>query len=171
MFPLAHPGVAYLLYTGYTRLVDGEPPGGSATVALVIGAAVPDLVDLPLYYLGWAPSARTVAHSLLIGIGVSGLAVLVNRQSSIEAGHGAVFAAGYLSHLLADAIWPVILWIPDELRYLGWPFTQQPLYEGVKPLGTVAGLTVTTLWVELALLAVAIGLWWGDGRPGLQAIT
>lgn len=44
-----------------------------------------------------------------------------------------------------------------------------PDYEGTKPLVEVGGTTVTTLWVELVLLAFAIALWWRDGRPGSPA--
>lgn len=171
MFPPVHPGVAYLLYTAYTRLVDSEPPGGLATLALVMGALFSDLVDLPLYHLVGAPSTRTVAHSLLVGVGLSGLVLLAISQLSVDNRVGVVFAVGYLSHLLADAVWPLVLWIPEELRYLGWPITQQPLYEGIKPLVTVSDVTITTLWVELALLAVAIVVWWRDGRPGLGELN
>lgn len=167
MFPLVHPGLAYLLFAAYARLVDGRPPNGPVTIGLVVGAVVPDLVDLPLYYLAGAPSTRTVAHSLLVCVGLSAVVRLAIGRSSVDDRVGKGFAAGYLSHLLADAVWPLVLWLPAELRYLGWPLTQQPLYEGTKPLAAVCGVTVTTLWVESALLAVALAVWWRDGRPGL----
>jgi hypothetical protein len=43
----------------------------------------------------------------------------------------------------------------------------EPLYEDTKSLGAVGGVTVTTLWIESALLTVALAVWWRDGRPGL----
>lgn len=169
MFPPVHPGVAYLLYAPYARLVDSTPPTGAATLTLVIGAVLPDLVDLPLYHLGGAPSTRSVGHSVLVGVGLSALVGLASRRSSIDDRIGVAFAVGYVSHLLADAVWPLVLRIPAELRYLGWPVTQQPPYEGTKPLATVGDVTITTLWVELAVFLVAIGLWWHDDRPGLES--
>lgn len=170
MFQLVHPGVAYLLSVGYSRFVGREPPGRMAMLALLVGSVIPDLVDQPLYYLGVAPNTRTVAHSVLAGVVLSGLVALAVSRSATDDRVGTAFATGYLSHLLADAVWPLVLWIPGELRYLGWPLTRQPPYEGVKPLGTVGGVTVTTLWVELALLAAAIALWWRDGRPGVRRV-
>lgn len=171
MFPLAHPGVAYLLYTAYIRRVHGRSPDGLAAVALVSGAVIPDVVDLPLYYFGGAPSTRSVAHSVLAGVGLSSLVALTIGRSAVDNRVGVAFSAGYLSHLLADAVWPLVLWLPAELRYLGWPLTQQPLYEGTKPLGSVSGVTVTTLWIELAMLTVAIAIWWHDGRPGFRDLA
>lgn len=168
MLPPVHPGIAYLLYALYTRVVDDDPPTGLVTLALLLGAVLPDLVDLPLYYLGGAPSTRTVGHSLFVGIGLSALVGIISRRSTINNYVGVAFAVGYFSHLLADAVWPLVLRIPEELRYLGWPLTQQPVYDGIKPLVTVGGTTVTTVWVELALLMAAIVLWWRDGQPGLQ---
>lgn len=166
MFPLVHPGVAYLVYAGYVRLDDGRPPGGTETLALVLGAVVPDLVDQPLYHLGTAPTTRTIGHSLLAGVVLSALVVLAVRRTATADRVGRAFAAGYFLHLLADAVWPIVLWLPAELRYLGWPIVQQPPYEGTKPLLAIGGVVVTTLWVEIVLLVVAIIVWWRGGRPG-----
>lgn len=167
MLPPVHPGVAYLLYAPIVWRVDDGPPTRPAMLALVIGAVLPDLVDLPLYYFGSAPSTRTVAHSVLVAVGSSGLILLASRWLPVPDRVGTAFAVGYLSHLLADAVWPLVLWIPSELRYLGWPLTQQPLYEASKPLITIGGTTITTVGAELALLTVAILRWWRDGKPGL----
>lgn len=168
MLPPVHPGVAYLLYALYTRAVGNEPPTGLVMLTLIIGAVLPDLVDLPLYYLGGASSTRTVGHSAFVGIGLSALVGIISRRSTSNNYVGVAFAVGYFSHLLADAVWPLVLRIPEELRYLGWPLTQQPVYDGIKPLVIIGGTTVTTVWVELALLLAAIVLWWRDGQPGLQ---
>lgn len=168
MFPLVHPGVAYLVYTTYTRFVDGGPPGGAATLALVLAAFAPDLVDQPLYHLGVAHTTRTVGHSVLAGVVMSGLVALAVRRSATDDSVGNAFAAGYFLHLLSDGVWPLVLWLPAELRYLGWPVVQQPPYEGTKFLVAVGDVVVTTRWVELVLLAVALVVWWHDGRPGLH---
>lgn len=171
MFPLVHPGIAYLAYSGYLRFVDDEPSEGLAILVLAMGSVIPDLVDQSLHYLGSAPNTRTVAHSMLAGAFISTLVFLAINRFSANDRLGIAFLIGYLSHLLADAVWPVVLWIPAELRYLGWPVMQQPPYDGIKPLGTVGGVFVTTLWVELGLLAVATVVWWRDGRPGFWIIT
>lgn len=167
MFPLVHPGVSYLVYSGYVRFVDHGPPGGLATLVLLLGSTAPDLVDQSLYYLGGAPTTRTVGHSVLVGVVLSDLVVLAVGRSSIDDRVGRAFVFGYFVHLLADAVWPLILWIPAELRYLGWPVVQQPPYEGTKALVVVGDVVVTTLWVEFALLGVAVVVWWRDGRPGV----
>ena len=168
MYPLVHPGVAYLVYASYTRLVDGGPPGGGATLALVLAAFTPDIVDQPLFHLGFAHTTRTVGHSLLAGVLVSGFVVLAVRRSAIDGRVGNAFAAGYFLHLLSDAVWPLVLWLPAELRYLGWPAVRQPPYEGTKLLVTVGDVAVTTLWVESVVLAAALVVWWRDGRPGID---
>lgn len=168
MFPLVHPGVAYLVYASYTRFAGGGPPDGRATLALVLAAFVPDLVDQPLYHLGFAHTTRTVGHSVLAGVAVSGLVALAVRRSATDDRVGNAFAAGYFLHLLADAVWPLVLWLPAELRYLGWPVVQQPPYEGTKFLLTAGDVAVTTRRVELVLLTVALVVWWRDGRPGLH---
>ena len=170
MLPPFHPGVAYLLYAPYTRLVHDETPTGVPTLALIVGSVLPDLVDMPLHYLAGAPSTRTVAHSAFTGVALSALVLLASYRLLGDSRPGEGFAVGYLSHLLADAVWPLVFWNPGELRYLGWPFTQQPPYEGVQPLVTVGEFTVTTVWVEAVLLAIAFVLWWRDGRPGLQYV-
>lgn len=169
MFPPVHPGVAYLLYSPLRRLVDGRAPTDRATLALVVGATLPDLIDQPLYHLAGFPTTRTVGHSLLLAVPLClGLAA-VGRRRGLPAAIWQAFAFGYAAHLAGDALWPLVLGLPDELGFLLWPVTYMPAYRGTKPLVAVGGTTVTTLWVELPLLAVAVALWWRDGRPGSPA--
>ena len=169
MFPPFHAGVAYLVYAAYTR-TRSQQPDGAAVIALVVGALLPDLVDQPLYYAFDLPSTRTVAHSLLVAVPVVVLAVLVVRRSSYPDSIGTGFAIGYLSHPPADAFWPLILGIEDELGFLLWPVVHSPEYVGQKPLFAVDGFTVTTLWFELPVLALVVILWWRDGFPGLALV-
>lgn len=170
MFPPSHPAVAYLLYGEFRRVRDSDPPDGYPTLALVAGAVLPDLIDQPIHGLAAVPSTRTLAHSLLFGVVVC-LAVATavrrfSRPNTVAVG----FAVGYLSHLAADALWPLLLGYDDELGFLLWPITQSPPYAGEKPLFAVGDVLVTTTWVELLLLAGGLGLWWADGRPGLRPI-
>lgn len=170
MFPPVHAGVAYLFYSASTRLREGRVPTGPAAAAAVVGGVLPDAIDLPLYYLDIAPTTRTVGHSAFVATLLVGPVVLAVRRLGTSDRLALAFAIGYCSHLIADAVWEVVLWIPEELRYLGWPITQQPPYEGTKELATVGEVTVTTMWVELPLLAAAVALWWADGRPGLGTL-
>lgn len=170
MFPPVHPGVAYLLYAGWRRLAADDLPGEGPTLALLVGAVLPDLIDQPLARLADVPSTRTLGHSLLFVVPVAVAVVFAVRRSSRTDALAGGFAVGALSHPLADALWPALLGIEAELGFLLWPLTHSPDYEGTKPLLELGSVTVTTLWVELPLLALAVLLWLRDGRPGLRAL-
>jgi hypothetical protein len=166
VFPPAHPGVAYLLYGGSLRILGAGFPGDRATLALVLGAVLPDLLDQPLYHWLGSSTTRTAGHSLLLAVPVCLAVFAAVRRSALPEAVARAFAFGYGAHLAADAFWPLALGLYDELGYLLWPVTRMPAYEGTKPLFSVGEVTVTTLWVDVALLAAALALWWRDGRPG-----
>ena len=170
MYPPVHPAVAYLLYSGLTRTTRGEAPGGLPTLALVVGAILPDLIDQPLALIFDLPTTRTLAHSLLVAVPVSAAVILAVRRSSVQDAVGSAFAVGYLSHQPADAIWPIVVGDYHELGFLLWPITHSPPYTGRKSLATVGDVTVTTLWIELVLFVAALALWWSDGRPGVGVV-
>lgn len=170
MFPIAHPGLAYLLYAGWRRTAGEGAPTGPATLALVGGALLPDLLDQPLYHLGVTPSGRTIGHSLLLLGPVAVAGALVVRRSARPDGVGAGFAVGLLSHPVADATFPLLLGRLDELGFLLWPTTYSPPYVGNKPLFDAGPLTVTTLWVDVLVLALGVVAWVRDGRPGFGTL-
>lgn len=170
MFPPVHPGVAYLVYAGWVRLRGEAPPGDLATLGVVVGAAIPDLVDQSLSLLVAMPSTRTVGHSLLVAIPASILVVVLVRERSLPNAVGEGVAVGYLSHPVADALWPLLLGKYAELGFLLWPITHSPAYEGQKELFVVGEFAVTTLWLELPILAVALIVWRRDGSPGLEPV-
>lgn len=170
MFPPVHPAVGYLLYSLSRRLSDAGPPTAAATAAALLGGALPDLVDQPLYHLAGFPTTRTLGHSLLTVVPVALAVALLARRDRIGRPVAVAFVLGYLAHPAADALWPALLGLFEELGFLLWPITPMPEYQGTKPLAEVAGVTVTTLWVELPLLALAVLIWWRDGRPGLGAL-
>lgn len=168
MQPVVHLAVGYLCYAGYTRWKHGREPTDVPALVAVFGAGLADLIDKPLYAVGFVPVGRTIGHSLLV-------AVLILLVWTLAVGRdqrtlGVAFAIGYLSHIATDVPWHVLSGDLDELGFLLWPITEMPAYTGVKPLGTVAGIEVTTLWLEALVLGVGIALWWFDGRPGLGAI-
>lgn len=169
MLPPVHLGVAYLVYAPLARWRTGGPPTGPATVALVGGAAIPDLVDQPLYYALGLSSTRTLGHSLLVAVPVSLLVAALLWRTANPTEAGLAFAVGYLAHPPADALWPLAFGAFEELGFLLWPVAHSPDYPSQRPLADLGGATVTTTWVELLLLAVALVVWWRDGAPGLAS--
>ncbi|MFP8955717.1 metal-dependent hydrolase [Natrialbaceae archaeon A-CW3] len=169
MNPIVHPVVGYLCYAAYARLQTGEAPREAPVLAALVGAVLPDLVDNALAAAGVVDVGRTITHSLFgavpIVLAVWLVATRVDRREL-----GIAFAIGYASHLAADVPWHVLAGDYDELGFLLWPITHMPEYTGVKTLGTIGSVTVTTLWLEAVIFVVGVTLWWRDGRPGLGVI-
>ena len=168
MQPVVHLAVGYLCYTTYARRREDTPPGERATLVALFGAALPDLLDKPPWILGLAVG-RTIGHSLLFAVPVMVGGWLLARSRERPT-LGIAFAIGLASHLATDVPWHVVAGDYHELGFLLWPITPMPSYSGTKPLATVDGIEVTTLWLEAAILVVGAALWWADGRPGLAAI-
>ena len=168
MQPVVHLAVGYLCYAGYARWSEGTHPDEHATLVALFGAALPDLLDKPPWLLGLAVG-RTIGHSLLFAVPVVLAGWLLARSRNRHA-LGVAFAIGVVSHLATDVPWHVIAGDYDELGFLLWPITSMPEYTGTKPLASVGGLEVTTLWLEAVVLVIGVALWWRDGRPGLGPI-
>ena len=171
MHPVVHPAVAYVLYRLGRGSVRAGPPGPNVTLALVLGAIIPDVIDQPMYHVFAFPTTRTIAHSLLVAVPVCLLVWIAVRRRGVRDEIALGFAVGYLSHLAADALWPLVLGEYDELGFLLWPITEMPPYEGVKPLVTIDSLTITTLWVEVGLLVIGVLVWSRDGWPGMEVAS
>ncbi|EMA39154.1 hypothetical protein [Halobiforma nitratireducens] len=63
---------------------------------LVLGSAMPDLLDRSLYWLGLTPFTHTVGHSLAVALPVAlALAWLFGTR-------GVAFAVGWLVHIVTD---------------------------------------------------------------------
>lgn len=167
MQPFVHLSVGYLCVAVYSRWDDGRPPADAPVAVAVTGAALPDLIDKPLWLAGVVPVGRTIGHSVLFAIPllVVGWRIATRRRRSPLA---VAFAIGYLSHLATDVPWHLVSGDYHELQFLLWPVTQTPPYTGTKPLGTLADLRVTTLWLEAVVFVAGIALWWHDGKPGLR---
>jgi len=170
MQPIVHPIVGYLCYAAYTRFRHDSPPQSEPTVVAVGAAAIPDLIDQPLWLAGVTPVGRTIAHSLFgAAVLVAAVAYLTRRAGRVDL--GVAFGVGYLSHVLADIPWHLLAGDYHELGFLLWPVTEMPAYSGVKTVGTIGEVTVTTLWFEAAIALVGILLWWYDGTPGLDTVS
>ena len=169
MQPVVHLAVAYLCYAGYARWRLDRAPTGAAALVAVVASTLPDLIDRPVYWVGLFPVGRALAHSLLFALPLIALVWLVARRSDRTL-LGIAFAIGYLSHVAADVPWHVLSGDSHELGFLLWPVTYMPEYSGVKPLGTVGGVEVTTLWLEAPILVAGLALWIYDGAPGAAVV-
>lgn len=165
MLPFVHLAVGYLCYAAYARRSRDDSPAGAPTIVAVFAAALPDLLDKPLAAFGVVPVGRTLGHSLLFALPLVAIVRIVARRRGGPIA-GDAFAVGYLSHIATDIPWHLLSGEYQELGFLLWPIAEMPAYTGTKPLGTVAGIAVTTLWIETAILIAGVVRWWRDGRPG-----
>ncbi|WP_276253750.1 metal-dependent hydrolase [Halomontanus rarus] len=175
MLPPVHLVVGYVCYAAYSRLVLKDLPRAWPALAAVAGAAIPDLLDKPLWLSGVVPVGRTIGHSLLFAIPASVAVWVVARGRDHNRNRdrdllGVAFVVGLLSHVATDVPWHLLSREYHELGFLLWPITHMPEYTGTKSLGTVGGLEVTTLWLEAVVVVGGIALWWRDGRPGLENV-
>lgn len=118
---------------------------------LVVGAALPDVVDKPLAMAGLVEVFHSVGHSVFLGVLLVPAALLGPRIAAVTVGWG--------SHLLLDAVHVVLNGRPWDVLSLGWPVTISPEPLGIPPgdfffyyLGTPSFLLEVVFW--LALLAV-----------------
>lgn len=115
-----------------THLATGYLLGGYVEVPIayiVLGSALPDLVDKPLYWLGLTPYTHTVAHSIAVAVPVGLLAIAVF-------GHrGAALAVGWLAHLGTDFLNVLttqgLSQTPYFVLYVGAPPDPEPEFAAV----------------------------------------
>ena len=167
MWPWGHLALGYLLYSVGHRISGRGAPHEWPVVWLAIGTQFPDLVDKPLaWYLHVLPSGRTLAHSSLTATLVMGsLWVALSGRRHLVVG----FAAGYLSHLLGDAIRPLLAGDIDSLYFLLWPILPPVQYDsGTSIWGHLATVDLTSVaGTEIGMLVLVMGLWVIDGAPGI----
>lgn len=181
MWPWEHLLFAYLIYSPYQRLRDGRAPTGAPTVALFLGALLPDLIDKPLgWHVGIATSGYGPAHSVLVAVPMCVLIVLLSRREG-RARIGEGFAIGYLLHLVGDVVpislaegklvvghllWPLV----DSSRPNPHPSFLEATYAYLVAYGSaVTSLSPTRIVTLQLVLATAGGLLWLlDGCPGLR---
>lgn len=181
MWPWEHLAVGYVLASLLWR-ARGRVPDGPTALAVAVGTQFPDLVDKPL---AWGVSVLergiSVAHSVLVAVPVCLLVVLLARRygdgndQRIAAG----FALGYLSHIPADAVYPVLYGDGLRVDSFLWPIAAPP---GDPKGGFVAkipeflaqSLALVTgprgalfLVLEALLVGTALVFWVRDGVPGV----
>lgn len=170
MLPPVHLAVAYLCYAVYSRWRYGRAPADLPALVAILAAAIPDLLDRPLYWLGIVPVGRTVGHSLLLAVPLVALVWIVSQRRERPV-LGVAFAVGYFSHIATDIPWHLLSGEYHELGFLLWPVTHMPEYTGTTALGTIGPVTVTTLWLEAVVLVCGVALWIADGTPGIEPIA
>ena len=116
---------------------------------LVVGAALPDVVDKPLGALGVVDTYHSVGHSLLLVPLV--VAVAVRHR------HGLAIAVGWGSHLALDAFHVVVNGRASDALFLAWPVLTRSDPLAIPP-GEFARFYVGTpsFYVELALWLAAV---------------
>jgi len=121
---------------------------------LVVGAALPDVVDKPLGLLGVVNLYHSVGHS--------GLLVVLLIPVALSGRAGLAAAVGWASHLLLDVLHVVVNGRPGDALFLGWPLTGPSDPLAIPPgsfvwyyLGTPSFYLDVLLWVILAAILVS----------------
>ncbi|RLM83593.1 metal-dependent hydrolase [Halobellus sp. Atlit-38R] len=170
MLPWGHAALGYVLYSLYARRRYGGPPVGLTVFALGIGTQIPDLIDKPFTWtIPLLPYGRSLGHSLFVLGAICSLLWLYFQHPDQRALTSA-FGIGYSSHLVGDAIGPVVYGEYANLGYLLWPITNVPAEGSTRSfLAFFLNLTLTPLlWFGVGLTVVAFGLWIADGMPGVR---
>lgn len=172
MFPLGHAAFAYLGYVGLAAVTRRHLPVHWGLLPLAVGSQLPDLLDKPLSYAGVLVSGRSLGHSVVTAVMLVLLVWWTVRRLSapgsawqrrILAVSPTAFAVGYVSHLLADAIEPLVTGAYGELRFLLWPVVP-PIDYPTGDLSPVARVVAmyrapgTHPQIELILLAAGVFL-------------
>ena len=119
-----------------------------STPWLVVGAAVPDLVDKPLATLGVVELFHSIGHSVLLAPLLFAVA-LCSRA-------GAASAVGWASHILLDIVHVVVNGRPGHALAFLWPVAESADPLGIPPgeffwyyLGTPSFYLEIGIWIAL----------------------
>ncbi|MFC7057814.1 metal-dependent hydrolase [Halovenus salina] len=106
---------------------------GRSPLWLVVGAAVPDVVDKPLGTVGVTALFHSVGHSALLAVVMVPIALSGRR--------GLAVAIGWASHLALDAGHVVVNGRPADALFLCWPVVEPPdpwRFRPVRSSGTIS---------------------------------
>jgi hypothetical protein len=174
MWPWGHLAVGYLAYSLYTHARAHRPPRDWPVGALAVGTQFPDLIDKPLAWtFGVLPTGRSLTHSLVTALlCIVILRLLVRQRYRHRRALVTAFSLGYLSHLGADALGPLLAGEYASPRFLAWP-----IVPAIDPATDKSFLThflgmefTPFVLAQLGLVGLALGLWRRDGVPGI-AVT
>ena len=179
MWPWGHFGVAYIVYSLYSRGRFGRSPRPEPALAAIFGSQFADLIDKPLGWLGVFPHGRFLAHSLLatgiVILAVYAAAIALDRLETATA-----FVLAHLAHLVADIPPRAYLGYPNDTEFLFWPFLSHPTFtyhERLFEPPAIVEFVVTPFThpgifflLEIPLFAAGLTLWYLDGCPGLDYV-
>lgn len=124
---------------------------------LVVGAAIPDVVDKPLGMAGVTALFHSVGHSALLLIVMVPLALWGRR--------GVAVAVDWTSHLALDAVHVVVNGRPTDALFLFWPVLTPPNPPAIPPgsffwyyLGSRSFFLEVGIWVVFGVVLVRVGL-------------
>ncbi|WP_123538515.1 metal-dependent hydrolase [Halosimplex salinum] len=182
MLPWGHLAVGYLLYSGGTRLWHRRSPDDAPTLLALLGTQAPDLVDKPLNWWLAVFDGRGIGHSLLTTVPVCAMVYLFARRRG-RGEWGAAFGFGVLTHLFADAFYPVLRGASSlDAPYLLWPLREAPTYPSENVMDHVLRVVVhfsalrhrapvdiltDRFVIQVLLVPLVVGIWALDGFPGL----
>ena len=168
MWPWGHLAVGYLVYTTFTHVWYHRPPEERATVALAVATQLPDIIDKPLSWtLHLLPHGRSLAHSLFTAtfLIVAFRFILGRHRLPIWR----AFSIGYISHLFADTIEPILAGEYTALRFLVWPVIPAIEYESYPSFtGHLFSIELSSyVVVQFGFAALLLWVWVYDSKPGL----
>jgi hypothetical protein len=148
-----------------SRGTTGRTPASVPTLStgwLVVGAALPDVVDKPLGTLGVFEVYQSVGHSLLLAPLVVALAA--SRR------HGLAVAVGWASHLALDAFHVVVNGRASDALFLAWPVVERSDPLAIPPgefalfyVGSPSFYVEVLLWLTAVVVLVR-------SRSGVEAV-
>lgn len=112
---------------------------------VVIGAAIPDLLDKPLGMAGVVGSYQTVAHSGVVLFVPLALVLWDRRWLAV--------VVGWASHLALDAAHMILNGRPDDGLFLLWPLVDHDSAVQLPPL------EFATFYIGSRSVVVELGIW------------
>lgn len=124
---------------------------------VILGAALPDLIDKPLAMLGVTSLYHTVGHSIVFLVGLGVLSFFGRRWFALW--------IGVLSHLFLDALQMAVNGRPGDAQFLLWPFVHHepeiakpPIEFAIYYVGTPSFALELLIWAGAGIL-VGTDVW------------
>ncbi len=168
MWPWGHVAVGYLGYSALCRLRWRQAPAELAAIIAVFGTQFPDLVDKPLAWsLHVLPAGRSLAHSVFTAILLCSVLYVVARRYH-RSEYAVAFSLGYVSHLAADSIYPVLEGNDHALNFLLWPALPMRYSHEQGFIAHFSSIDPTspTVLVGVVMACFTVAVWVHDGAPG-----